>query len=222
MIPIYQQQRDNIEAVGHSLEQLGASQIQLDSISSFMEECVDTHYVYPMNVYTNASQVGVCWETEKGRVQATFADDKTWSWRCEFTSGVVSSFSGMPLSYHIGKSTVPTYFYSLPSEVMNVITRDEPFEHETTIQRSNVRIVLCDCYYDGPLSGYCVYQRRLYRFDLEEETDIRRHRQYAVRQIPTWMCILVGLRIGIQHTIPYNAYINAKRYIEHILSLIHI
>jgi len=100
------------------------------------------------------------------------------------------------------------YFFYLEKCTEEVLSQKDEFMNnyspmvEYDSRRNNftnyVSMEWCTNKYDGPLSGYCKLNRKLYYFDMIEETNISRERMYAIYNLNTFERVI--------------AHINRKRW----------
>lgn len=105
-----------------------------------------------------------------------------------------SSYSYYGMGYKMNireKEDESDFIFSISDELEQFLQVDEPFSQDyspmysiqTGLPRSYNKGVSwgwSEGYYDGPLSGYCYYDKKLFRFDLKEEKDYSRQRLYAI------------------------------------------
>lgn len=102
------------------------------------------------------------------------------------------SYDGMGYEMNIRKGEDESDFiFSISDELEQFLQVDEPFSQDyspiyklqTAVPRSYEKSVSwgwSEGYYDGPLSGYCYYDKKLFRFELQEEKDYSRQRLYVM------------------------------------------
>ena len=102
------------------------------------------------------------------------------------------SYDGMGYEMNIRKKEDESDFlFSISDELEQFLQVDEPFSQDYSPMYSiqtrpprgynkGVSWGWTEGYYDGPLSGYCYYDKKLLRFELQEEKDYSQQRLYVM------------------------------------------
>lgn len=202
-------QQDNVRRVRREARlQTVDNTAQLQNLDSFLDEFWCGTKVKPFRFQMIASKIGVRWEWDHGFVSVIFGPDNQWEWYSESdavemkTYGIykrILQYSGDP-SFVIDNKP----YYSLPEEIETIITLPDLFskEYDPIISGRNLTVVWVTNRYDGMLSGYCTMDRRIYYFDMIDETDFTQARMFAVYALSWGERIATWMRYHVYHNCP--------------------
>lgn len=142
------------------------------------------------------------WTLKHGYVVVIWHDDDTWTWNAVFDDTGIKYGFKRHYSY-TGKSTFTIdeksgrvhHYYCLPSEVEKLFIIPIEWNKDwKPVNNYEVHVEWVTSKYDGPLGGYCRYKNRLHYFYMCEETEIERHRMFAIYRLTTWQRMMAWYR----------------------------
>ena len=183
---------------------LAAIEVEFSNHKAVMDarEFEDEFYSHRVNTNLLISfdgRVLFTWGLPDGEVQVRFLGDGIWSYSVN-TSNLQMNFEGKGIEYSMIDRTYDDgespYMFFVNETVGKVIYKDDEFQNEyepvyrlTTsdpIPNHSVQILWSTNKWDGPLEGYCWFNKELHYFSMIEETDIDRKRMYALHKLNIW------------------------------------
>lgn len=198
-----QQYEDHValfEKKYEELNQLPISEELMTIVDDFLNNYHYCHIVQPFEIKLVEGRVNIMWTVEHACVSVFLGTDETWEWHALVDAHEMGKYGihqrkfdyiGPPSFYIDKKDGTRQPYYVLPDEV------DKMFKIRVEFSKDYNPVRYWQCpvewvtgKYDGMLSGYCRYKNRLHYFDCIEETDIERHRMFAVYYLTRWqrMC----------------------------------
>lgn len=148
-----------------------------------------------LSISSEDEYINFGWGIEDGTVEIKFYGDGIWSYEVTTpTTHLQYKGLGHPMSskdFTYKKKRSP-YIFVLDKPIEKYVTLKSEFVNtyeplfkraERSIYDYSVSVSWTTSYYDGPLTGYCRHNHRLYHFDLVEEADISGDRMYAIYEL---------------------------------------
>lgn len=177
-----------------------------DRLDDFLWDSLGGVDLKPFVINRFGDGVGVWWDHGDDHVWALFSPHTTdWEWSAttvrtdgngeggntDYTAAY--GHKGM-CSFTSSITGEPHYFF--PDDVERIVSTPDKFkqEYHPMLMSYEYNISWVTNKYDGMLSGYGMYQRRLHYIDMVEETDYQRRRMYAVYQLTPLEQLVAYLR----------------------------
>lgn len=184
------------------LKAMGASVKLLNRIRTFDDDCEGRTRKPIPSAVKRGNQYGLVYQHNANSLTVLFSEESLdWEWIARFTVGD-DDFE--PHSGTIGYKGKPTYFrlldggpngvqitdlrhphYFIPDTVIHHIAIPEKFDSKygKIIPRTSMKMLWRTAYYDGPISGYCLFNETLCHYNQVDETEFEQRRLYGIYKL---------------------------------------
>lgn len=195
----YEEHQLFFEARFAEIKTLGFTPEQEEKFEDFFEQYQHMHDVEPFEVLSDQGRPAVKWTLKNGSIYVVWNDNDTWEYLAtrdksdeKFGYKEEYSYSGGPTFSIVEErnNNRNHHYYCLPDGAEKMIIKKVEWSKDyKPLDRWCVTLEWVTSRYDGTQGGYCRYKNRLHYFHCIEETDLERHRMFAMYHLTTWQRI---------------------------------